>query len=818
MKISYNWLKQYVPTQYSAEEIANLLTFAGLEVEGLDKVESIKGGLEKYIIGKVLTCEAHPNSDHLHITTVDVGEPEPLHIVCGAPNVAAGQTVVVATIGAKVYDGDECFEIKKSKLRGEVSEGMICSEKELQLSNNHDGIMVLENGVVGTKASEYFHLSEDAILEIGLTANRSDATSHLGVGRDLVAILATQKDEKIDLLIPNVDNFAVDSIENNITIKIDEKLCGRYAGLTISGVNVGESPKWLKERLSAIGIRSINNIVDITNFVLMETGQPLHAFDLSKVKGNEINVRTLPEGTKFVTLDGIERKLNGKEAMVCNANEPMCMGGIFGGEESGVKDTTTNIFLESAYFNPIVIRKGAKYHQLSTDASFRYERGADPNICIYALKRAALLIKEIAGGRITSEIQDVYPKKVEKATIDLSFEYLDSIVGKQIERDKIKKILNGLNIETSVFDDTHLVAHIPTNKVDVTRPCDLVEEILRIYGYNNIEFPQGIKSSLSYNTKPDREKIQYTITSFLAANGFNETMNNSLTAGAYYEDNDDYPIEKGIKIVNPLSTDLNVMRQSLLYSGLEVLAYNINRKTNNLKTFEFGNCYNWNIGAPESLTVEKRIKEEKHLSLFVTGKLCNLSWQGKPQDTDFFYLKNIVMLILQRLRINLDNIIQKNSEVTYLSQGLALINKESKKIIATLGYVESKLRKKFDIKQDVFYADLNWDAIMKMLPKNEVTYKNISKFPAVKRDLALVVDKDTTFENIEQVVKESDKKLIKQVSLFDVYDKLQELGKKQYAISIVLQDEQKTLTDKQIEATVDKIVKTLESKIGAKLR
>ncbi len=818
MKISYNWLKQYVPTTHNAQEVADLLTFSGLEVEGLEKIESIKGGLEKYVIGKVLTCVAHPNSDHLHITTVDVGGAEPLHIVCGAPNVAAGQIVVVATIGAKVYDGDECFEIKKSKLRGEPSEGMICSEKELQLSDNHEGIMVLNDGIPGTPAKEYFHLEEDTILEIGLTANRSDATSHIGVGRDLVAILASQRNEKVDLIVPSVEEFKVDNNSKPVTINIDESLCGRYSGVTISNVEVKESPKWLKERLDAVGIRSINNVVDITNFVLMEVGQPLHAFDLDKVQGNEINVKTMPEGTKFVTLDGVERKLNGKEAMVCNAKEPMCLGGIFGGEDSGVTMQTKNIFLESAYFNPVVIRKGAKYHGLSTDASFRYERGADPNITVYALKRAAMLIKELAGGEISCEINDVYPKVIERACIDLSFDYLDSLIGKIIERNKIKDILEGLNIEVKDIDDKHLIALVPTNKVDVTRPCDLAEEILRIYGYNNIDFPYNVKSSLSYNPKPDKEKIQYTITSFLAANGFNETMNNSLSVGAYYENNEDYPAEKSVKILNALSSDLNVMRQTLLYSGLEVLAFNLNRNVSNLKTFEFGNCYQKNIGAPDNLNVEKRFKEEKHLSLFVTGKLSNDSWQGKAQNADFFYLKNIVFNVLQRLRININNIEQKDCEAKYLSQGLSLVNKESKKVIAELGSVNNDLKKRFDIKQDVFYADLNWDAIIKIMPKKEVQYANISKFPAVKRDLALVVDKDTSFASIEQIVKDCDKKLIKSVTLFDEYTKLQEADKKQYAISIILQDEEKTLNAKQIEAVTDKVVKTLEDKIGAKLR
>lgn len=818
MKISYNWLREYVPTKYDASEVANLLTFSGLEVEGTEKIENIKGGLDKYFIGKVLTCVNHPNSDHLHITTVDVGQEEPLHIVCGAPNVAAGQLVVVATIGAKVYDKEGCFEIKKSKLRGEVSEGMICSEKELQLSDNNDGIMVLENGVPGTPAKEYFHLKEDTIFEIGLTANRSDATSHLGVGRDLIAILACQKDEKVDLLTPKVDDFKVDNTENDIPINIDESLCGRYTGVTISNVKVEESPKWLKEHLESIGIRSINNVVDITNFVLMEVGQPLHAFDLDKIEGKQINVKTLPKGTKFVTLDGVERELNGKEAMICDATKPLCMGGIFGGQDSGVTSTTTNIFLESAYFNPVVIRKASKYHGLSTDASFRYERGADPNITIYALKRAAILIKQLAGGQISSNIKDIYPKVIEKATIDLSFDYLDNLVGKQIERDKIKQILEGLNIQTPVFDDKHLIAEVPTNKVDVTRPCDLVEEILRIYGYNNIEFPQSVKSSLSYTERPDKEKVQYLITSFLADRGFNETMNNSLTSGSYYENNEDFPIQKSVRLLNPLSTDLNVMRQSLLYSGLEVLEFNINRKITKLKTFEFGNCYQKNIAAPDNLSVDKRYKEEKHLAIFLTGKQTNASWQEKPKDVDFFYLKNTVMLILQRLRLVLDDIQMQDSDAHYLSEGLTLVNKNNKKIIAILGKVSTQLRKQFDIKQDVFYADLNWDTILKLLPKKEVVYQSISKFPAVKRDLALVIDSQITFATIEQIVRDCDKKLIKSITLFDEYTKLQELGKKQYAISIILQDTEKTLTDKQIDGTINKIIKSLETKCGARLR
>ena len=818
MKISYNWLKQYVPTEYDAQQTADLLTFSGLEVEGTEKVESIKGGLDKYYIGKVLTCENHPNSDHLHITTVDVGGKEPLHIVCGAPNVASGQTVVVATIGAKVYDGEECFEIKKSKLRGEVSEGMICSEKELQLSDNHAGIMVLSSGTPGTPAKEYFHLQEDTVFEIGLTANRSDAASHLGVGRDLVAILASQKGEKVDLVTPSVDEFTVDDNSHPVSITIDEALCGRYSGLSLTGVKVAPSPQWLKDLLASIGIRSINNIVDITNFVLMETGQPLHAFDLNKIKGNQIHVKTLPEGTEFVTLDGIKRKLNGKEAMICNESDGMCLAGIFGGAESGVTEATTDIFLESAYFNPVVIRKAAKYHQLSTDASFRYERGADPNITVYALKRAALLIKELAGGKISSEINDVYPKVIEKPVIELSFDYLDALIGKKIEREKIKEILDVLNIETSVFDDKHLIAHIPTNKVDVLRPCDLAEEILRIYGYNNIEFPDGVKSSLSYTPKPDKEKIQNTITSYLADNGFNETMNNSLTSSSYYNGNEDYPEELCVRLLNPLSSDLDVMRQSLLYGQLEVVAYNLNRKINNLRTFEFGNCYKKNIGADTQAPVNKRYLQDKHLAILVSGKISEDSWQGKSLPADFFYLKNMVMNVLKRLRIDTDSLLQQDNDTAFLCEGITLVNKDNKKPVAMLGRLDGKVRKQFDIKPDVFYADIFWDNAVKLMPKTEVKYKNISKFPAVKRDLALVINNDTSFESLEQVIKDCDKKLIKSVTLFDEYKGLKEVSKKQYAVSIILQDEQKTLNDKQIEAVMNKIVKTLENKLQAKIR
>lgn len=819
MKISYNWLKDYVPTEKSAEEVARLLTFSGLEVENIEKIESIKGGLDKYFIGKVLTCENHPNSDHLHITTVDVGFEQPLNIVCGAPNVAQGQKVVVATIGAKVYDGDECFTIKKSKLRGAESEGMICSEKELQLGNNHDGILVLsEDAKEGTPAKEFFNLKTDSVFEIGLTANRSDATSHIGVGRDLVAILSSQTKEETPINIPSVDDFKIDNSTEKPTINIDETVCGRYSGLVIKGIEIKESPAWLKEHLNAVGIRPINNVVDITNFVLMEIGQPLHAFDWDKVEGQAINVKTVEKGTKFVTLDGIERELNGKEAMVCNTKEPMCMGGIFGGEKSGITSETKNIFLESAYFNPVVIRKAARYHALQTDASFRYERGVDPNICLYALKRASMLIKEIAGGEISSEIVDVYPKKIEKARIDLEYTYLDNLIGQKIEREEIKSILQHLNIEIEKESEEGLTALVPTNKVDVTRPCDLAEEILRIYGYDRINFSEQVRSSVNYIQKPDKEKVQNIITSYLADNGFNETMNNSLTKSAYYENSKDFPIEKSVKILNALSKDLSLMRQTLLFGGLEVLSYNINRKISDIKIFEFGNCYEKSLNCPDTQPVDKRYKEEKHLSLLTTGAAAEESWQNKQKETDFFYLKNIVMNILYRLRVNVEKLDIQDTTSDYLQQGISLVNKDNKKTIAIIGVLNQKTRKSFDIKQNVYYADINWNSVLKMLPKKEVTYENISKFPEVRRDLALVLDENVHFSEIERIAFETEKKFLKKINLFDEYRGINLLGKKQYAVSFILQDESKTLTDKQIDTIMANLLKVFETKLGAKLR
>ncbi len=821
MKISYNWLRQYVDINISAEKVAELLTFGGLEVEGVERIETIKGGLRNYFVGEVLTCEMHPNSDHLHLTTVDVGGERPLNIVCGAPNVAKGQKVIVATIGAKVYTSDEeFFEIKKSKLRGELSEGMICSEKELGLSDNNDGIMVLkDNPRSGTPAAAYFDIEEDFVFEIGLTANRSDATSHIGVGRDLVALLKAQLNENKHLSVPSVDGFKADStLHNDVEISIDTDLCKRYSAVTISGVKVADSPKWLADSLRVIGIRPINNIVDATNFVLMEIGQPLHAFDLNKVKGNRIEVKTLPEGTKFTTLDGVERTLNGREAMVCNAEEAMCMGGIYGGLKSGVSTETTEVLIESAYFDPVVIRKAAKAHTLKTDASFRYERGADPNITVYALKRVAMLIKEIAGGEISSDIKDVYPIKIEPVRVELNYEKMDSLIGKSIDRVLVKDILKLLDIEVASDDEKGLVVVVPTNKVDVTRPCDVIEEILRIYGYDNVEISDTVKSCLNQTTKPDRDKIQNIVSDYLAANGFNETMNNSLTKLSYYEENKDFPAEESVTVLNALSKDLGQMRQTLLYGLLETAEYNINRKVSDLRLFEFGNCYKKNLKTFDSDCITKRYDQSKHLALLTTGKSAE-SWQAGRQATDFFFLKNIFENVLTQLRIDGSRFAVEQIENGYYQYALAYTNRESKKVVATIGRLRNVVCKAFDIKQEVFYADVDWDLLFKLIPAKSVKYEEISKFPEVRRDLALVVNKDVSFAQIETVAYQTEKKLLKSVSLFDVYtgDKLPE-NTKQYAIAFILQDKERTLTDKQIENVMQKLLKAFEQKLNASLR
>lgn len=822
MIVSYKWLKDYVKSDLTPEQIDNVLTFSGLEIEGIEKVETIKGGLEHVVIGKVMTCEPHPDSDHLHVTTVDVGGDRLLDIVCGAPNVAAGQKVVVATIGTQIWTSDtEFFEIKKSKIRGCVSEGMICAEDELGLGSSHDGIMVLpDDATVGMPAKKYFGVEEDYAIEVAITANRSDATSHIGVGRDLVAAYNTQHGGNLKLEIPSVDAFKQDNDSRKIAVTVeDTENCPRYTGLTITGVKVTESPEWLKNKLVAVGLRPINNVVDITNFVLMEVGQPLHAFDADKIEGGHVIVKKLPKDTLFTTLDGVERKLNGNELMICNEKEGMCIAGVFGGEKSGVTFDTTNVFLESAYFNPVSVRKTSKYHGLKTDASFRYERGCDPNITVYAIKRAALLIKELAGGTISSEISDFYPKPIDRCKVELNYKRIFALMGKEIPVDTIKSILSMLDIQVESDNADGMTVLVPTNKVDVTRECDVVEEIMRIYGYNNIEFDERLNSCLSYAQKPNPHKIQNVIGNYLADNGFSEIMNNSLTKSEYYENNEDFSPANNVVILNPLSKELNIMRQTLLYSGLECVVYNLNHKILNQKMFEFGKIYRYNPEQVENSDVTKRYFEERHLSLFETGVEVPENWKLKSEKTDFYYLKARVMNILQRLRINLSRIAVEPATEKYYSHGIALIFKDSRKVLATVGQLSKATLKRMDCKQDVFYADINWELLLKSLPAKDVVYAEVAKFPEVRRDLALVIDKNVTFDEIERIAFETERKLLKKVGLFDVYegDRI-ENGKKSYAVSFVLQDKDKTLSDKQIEAVMAKLQKNFENKLGAKIR
>ena len=827
MKISYNWLKDYVDTSLSPNELDDLLTFSGLEIEGVDKVETIKGGLEHVVIAQVLTCEPHPNSDHLHITTVDVGSGEPLHIVCGAPNVAAGQKVVCAQIGTKIWTSDtEFYEIKKGKLRGEVSEGMLCAEDELQLGNSHDGIMVLPaDAPVGMKASEYFNVKDDYTLEVAITANRSDATSHIGVARDVVAVLNTRQGQNLKIKWPETDSsLTVNNINSDKAIKVTVErndLCPRYSGVTIRNVKVQESPDWLKDKLRTIGLRPINNIVDITNFILMEVGQPLHAFDADKIEGGKVVVKCLPQDTKFVTLDGVERSLDQHDLMICNENEGMCIAGVFGGEKSGVTMDTTNIFIESAYFNPVSIRKTSKRHGLKTDASFRYERGCDPNITLWAVRRAALLVKQLAGGEICGDIIDIYPEPIERKEVEINFQRVADLIGKAIPVDAIRTALTSLDIEIVNETSEGMLLRIPTCKVDVYRECDVVEEIMRIYGYNNVDFDERLNSCLAYGVKPNPNKLKNIACDYLSYNGFNEIMNNSLTKRGYYEGNADFPSERCVCILNPLSKELNVMRQTLLYGGLECIVYNMNHKIFDQKIYEFGRSYVKNSideGETDS-SVTKRYTETQHLSLFMTGAAEPESWHGEKKAVDFFDAKSALVNILRRLRIPMSRLTVVPSSETFIAEGLSYQFKDSKKQLAVVGRIAKETLRRMDCKQEVFYADINWDLLLKAFPTKDVTFSEIPKFPEVRRDLAMVVDNDVTFAQIEQVAYASEKRLLQKVSLFDVYKgKGIADGYKSYAVSFILQDPDKTLNDKQIEAVMSKIQKNLETQLGAKIR
>ncbi|MBQ9588358.1 MAG: phenylalanine--tRNA ligase subunit beta [Bacteroidales bacterium] len=831
MKISYNWLKEYVDTELTPNELDELLTFSGLEIEGVEKVETIKGGLEHVVIAQVLTCEPHPDSDHLHLTTVDVGKEEPLHIVCGAPNVAAGQKVVCAQIGTKIWTSDtEYHEIKKGKLRGAVSEGMLCAEDELQLGTSHDGIMVLpDDAPVGMPAKDYFKVKDDYTLEVAITANRSDATSHIGVARDVVAVLNTRQGADKHILWPEVANDITVGQQNDapgaISVNVERNdLCPRYSGLTIRNVKVGESPDWLKDKLRTIGLRPINNIVDITNFVLMEVGQPLHAFDADRIAGGKVVVRCLDEGTPFVTLDGVERKLDGRDLMICNAGqggnpEPMCIAGVFGGQQSGVTMQTRNIFIESAYFNPVSIRKTSKRHGLKTDASFRYERGCDPNITLWALRRAAYLVQQLAGGDLCGDIVDVYPQPIQRATVDIDFKRVADLVGKAIPVDAIRTALTSLDIEIVEETEQGMRLLIPTCKVDVYRECDVVEEIMRIYGYNNIEVDERLHSCLAYGVKPNPNKLKNIASDYLTYNGFNEIMNNSLTRSSLYDGNADFPLEHCVNIINPLSKELNVMRQTLLYGALECMVRNMNHKIYDQKIYEFGRSYVQNKEVEQEQPVTKRFTETQHLTFLITGAVQGESWHAPRKEVDFYDAKQHLENLLHRLRVPMGRIEQVPATEHFLAEGLAYRVRDNQRQLAVVGRLSKATLQAQDCKQEVYYCDINWDMLLKMFPSKEITYTEIPKFPEVRRDLALVVKNDVTFAQIEQVALQTEKKLLKSVSLFDVYQgKGIADGFKSYAVSFILQSADKTLNDKQIEAVMTKMQQSLEKQLGAKIR
>jgi phenylalanyl-tRNA synthetase beta chain len=819
MNISYNWLKQYINIDLPAEETGKILTSIGLEVGGVEKVQTVKGGLEGLVIGEVLTCDKHENSDHLHVTTVNIGSGEPLQVVCGAPNVAAGQKVVFATIGTVLYAGEESFTIKRSKIRGVESFGMICAEDEIGLGTSHAGIIVLpENAPVGMPAKEYYGIEDDYLIEVDITPNRIDAASHFGVARDLAAYFCFRNPE-IKLNKPAVDNFDVQNTNLSIPVSVEApEACPRYSAVTISNVKVTESPKWLKDKLQIIGLRPINNIVDITNYVLHEMGQPLHAFDADKIGGKKVRVRTLPENTPFISLEGTERKLSADDLMICDAEKPMCIGGVFGGLDSGVTENTTNVFLESAYFNPVSIRKTARRHGLNTDASFRFERGCDPANTIYILKRCALLIQEVAGGEISSEIVDVYPKEVKPFEVEISLQKINALIGKAIGRENIETILTALEMKIVRKDENGYLLHVPSYRVDVQRDVDVIEDILRIYGYNNIEIGETLKSTLSYSSKPDSHKLQNLIAEQLTAQGFNEILNNSLTKGGYYEGLSSFPAENSVKILNALSSDLNVMRQTLLFGGLESIAYNINRKHADLKLYEFGNCYQYHAENKKEDETLAAYNEEFHLGIWLTGQKQAPSWAVAEAKTSVYELKAYVENILARVGVNRSKLSLVEFEDDLLSEAIAIQTQTGRKL-AIYGIVGSKIRKKTDIEQEVYYADLYWGNILKEIKRHHIQFADIPKFPEVKRDLALLLDKNISFADIEKTAFETERKLLKKVNLFDVYEgKNLEAGKKSYAVSFIIQDETKTLTDNQTDAIMKKLLSNFEQKLGAKLR
>ncbi|MGA2405977.1 MAG: phenylalanine--tRNA ligase subunit beta [Bacteroidales bacterium] len=818
MKISYNWIKDYLKIDLEPSKVAEILTGIGLEIEGMDEWVSVKGGLEGVVIGEVLTCKKHPDADNLSVTTVDIGASQPIQIVCGAPNVAVGQKVPVATAGTVVFKGDESLEIRKSKIRGELSEGMICAEDELGLGNSHDGIMVLnKDAKPGTPAGSYFKIVKDYVFEIGLTPNRIDSGSHFGVARDLAAYLNLNAGMDGKAVLPSVTDFNPDNNNNPYGVIIENKTdCPRYTGITISGVTIGESPEWLKNKLRAVGLNPINNVVDITNFVQYEIGQPLHAFDADKIEGKKVIIRNMPDKSKFITLDGVERSLSSRDLMICNPKEGMCIAGVFGGIKSGITDATKNIFLESACFNPVAIRKTSKRHGLKTDASFRFERGTDPNITIWALKRTIMLIKEIAGGKISSDIIDVYPNKIKNVLVDVNYNNINRLIGKKIEPYTIKKILSLLDIEIISDDRVNLKLSIPSYRVDVKKEADVIEEILRIYGYNNVEVTDHVNSTLSYSKKPDKEKIVNIISDLLSANGFSEIMCNSLNPASWYEENSDFDKNQLVLLANPLSSDLNAMRQSLLFGGLASIRWNINRQNTDLKLYEFGHCYFYNKSG-QSDPKPDDYSEKAFLDLFITGNTGRKSWNSNTNPTDFFNIKSSVEMILSRLGIKPEDLITGENPKKYFAESSTyLINN---KIIAEAGRISKNYLLKFDIGQDVYYGHVEWDFLMNLIKTHSISFHELPKYPSVRRDLALLLDSGIKFGQIRDIAFRTEKNILQEVTLFDVYES-ESLGKnkKSYAVSFILRDDLKTMTDKNIDKIMSNLIKAFENELKAQIR
>ena len=820
MNISYNWLKRYIDTDLPAEKVAEVLTDIGLEVEGFEKIETVKGGLQGVVVGEVVTCTDHPDSDHLHLTTVDVGAAEPLQIVCGAPNCRAGLKVLCAQVGAVLYPdgGDEEFKIKRSKIRGVESLGMLCAEDELGIGASHDGIMELPaDAPVGMTAKEYLHIEDDYLIEIGLTPNRVDAASHVGVARDLAAYLQS-RGEHVQVKMPDVSAFVPDNHDLNVKIRVENsEAAPRYAGVTVTGCKIGPSPEWMQNALRAAGIHPKNNLVDITNYVLFELGQPLHAFDARKIEGGRIVVKTCAEGTPFVTLDGVERTLGDRDLMICSAERPMCIAGVFGGLDSGVGDDTTDIFLESAYFNPVWVRKTAKRHGLNTDSSWRFERGVDPRLQVYALKRAALLFKELAGGRISSDIVEASAGEPADFVFDFSPARSNALIGKELSGQTYRTILDALDVKILSERDGLWRVAVPPYRVDVQREADLVEEVLRIYGYNNVEIPVQVRSTLSYAAKPDRNRLMNLAADFLTANGFTEIMSNSLTKAAYYEGLNSYPAARCVRILNPLSADLNVMRQTLLFNTLEAVQLNVNRRNGNLRLYEFGNCYFYDEAARDAESPLSAYSEQYRLAIAVTGADVAQSWNAKPQAASFFTLRAAVEKLLRRFGVDIYTLKSEPLQSDLFGDGLSL--SLGGKELLQMGVVASKIRRAFDLKQEVYYLEMNFDALAKSTRKHRIAFEELSKFPEVKRDLALLVDRQVTFAQLRAVALATERKLLKSVSLFDVYegDKLPE-GKKSYALSFVLEDKSQTLTDKAIERVMNNLQTQLERQVGAVVR